>query len=113
MTTLTLAVPSYNSAAYLHRCLDSLMPLEDDLEVIVVNDGSSDDTSAIAHRYAEAHPGQVRVVDVVRVHAPAERVVVPPQRHVVPRVGEDLGEGRAPGPAADDGGAGHRPGTGG
>ncbi|MBB1482577.1 glycosyltransferase [Tessaracoccus sp. MC1865] len=63
MTTLTLAVPSYNSAAYLHRCLDSLMPLDDDLEVIVVNDGSSDDTSAIAHRYAEAHPGQVRVVD--------------------------------------------------
>ncbi|SDL24689.1 glycosyltransferase family A protein [Tessaracoccus oleiagri] len=63
MKTLTLAVPSYNSAAYLHRCLDSMLPQDDDLEVIVVNDGSSDDTSAIAHRYAAQHPGAVRVVD--------------------------------------------------
>ncbi|MFD0865387.1 glycosyltransferase family 2 protein [Tessaracoccus lubricantis] len=63
MKTLTLAIPSYNSAAYLHRCLDSMLPFDDDLEVVVVNDGSSDDTSAIAHRYAEAHPGVVRVVD--------------------------------------------------
>lgn len=63
MTTLTLVVPSYNSRDYLHRCLDSMLPFDDDLEVIVVNDGSTDDTSAIAHRYAAAHPGSVRVID--------------------------------------------------
>lgn len=63
MTTLTLVVPSYNSRDYLHRCLDSMLPFDDDLEVIVVNDGSTDDTSAIAHRYAAAHPGRVRVID--------------------------------------------------
>lgn len=62
MTTLTISIPSYNSADYLHRCIDSMLPLPDDLEVIVVNDGSTDDTSAIAHRYAEQHP-QIRVVD--------------------------------------------------
>ncbi|HSO70824.1 MAG TPA: glycosyltransferase family 2 protein [Arachnia sp.] len=63
MTTLSLVVPSYNSAAYLHRCLDSMLPFDDDVEVIVVNDGSTDDTSAIAHGYAGAHPGRVSVVD--------------------------------------------------
>jgi len=63
VTTLTVVVPSYNSSDYLHRCLDSMLPFDDDLEVIVVNDGSTDDTSAIAHRYAADHAGRVRVVD--------------------------------------------------
>lgn len=63
MTTLTLVIPSYNSGDYLHRCLDSMLPFDEDLEVIVVNDGSTDGTSAIAHRYSAAHPGRVRVVD--------------------------------------------------
>lgn len=61
MKTLTLVVPSYNSEDYLRRCLDSMLPLDDDLEVIVVDDGSKDATAEIAGDYADRHPG-LRVV---------------------------------------------------
>ncbi|RYV53065.1 glycosyltransferase family 2 protein [Pengzhenrongella frigida] len=62
MKTLTLVVPCFNSAAYLHRCLDSLVQCGDDLEVLVVDDGSHDETGAIAEAYAERFPGTVRVI---------------------------------------------------
>ncbi|GAA4920661.1 glycosyltransferase family 2 protein [Nesterenkonia rhizosphaerae] len=64
MKTLSLIVPSYNSAEYLPRCLDTLLPADgiDDVEVIVVNDGSTDSTREVAEAYAEAHPDVVRVV---------------------------------------------------
>ncbi len=62
--TLTIAVPAYNVEAYLSRGLDSCCTpdLEDDLEVVVVNDGSTDDTRALAERYAVRWPKIVRVV---------------------------------------------------
>jgi len=64
---LSLIVPSYNMECYLHRCLDSLI-VDDSrtmeaLDVIVVNDGSKDRTSEIAHSYAEKYPGTFRVID--------------------------------------------------
>ena len=63
---LTVIVPSYNMEKYLRACLDSVLsdnPMADRLDVIVVNDGSSDGTSAIAHEFEAAHPGTVRVID--------------------------------------------------
>lgn len=65
--TLSLIVPSYNMERYLNRCLDSLI-IDDEqsmaaLDVIVVNDGSKDRTSEIAHSYAEKYPGTFRVID--------------------------------------------------
>lgn len=62
---LTAIVPAYNAAAFLSKCLDSfcgesVRPL---LEVIVVNDGSKDDTSAVAHRYSARYPECFRVID--------------------------------------------------
>ena len=52
--TLTVVVPTYNMEKYLRRCLESLI-VDDErmaqLEVIVVNDGSKDTSSAIAHEY--------------------------------------------------------------
>lgn len=62
MTTLTVAVPCYNSAAYLRRALDSLQEMPDDLEVIIVNDGSTDETEEIANEYATRFD-QIRVVN--------------------------------------------------
>lgn len=56
---LSIAVPSYNVSRYLRRGLDSYADarLDGKLEVIVVDDGSTDDTAAIARSYVEAHPG--------------------------------------------------------
>ncbi|TQL03067.1 glycosyltransferase [Cellulomonas sp. SLBN-39] len=58
---LTVVVPAYNSDAYLDRCLDTLVGVGPAVEVVVVDDGSTDGTAALAQRYAERHPG-VRVV---------------------------------------------------
>lgn len=62
MKTLTLVIPSYNSADYLHRCLDSLPLAERDVEVIVVDDGSTDATAEVGERYAARHPEVVSVI---------------------------------------------------
>ena len=64
--TLTVVVPTYNMEKYLRRCLDSLI-VDDErmaqLEVLVVNDGSKDTSSAIAHEYEKKYPGTFRVID--------------------------------------------------
>lgn len=49
---MTIVIPTYNMQDYLRRCLDSLIVPEEQmkqLEVLVVNDGSKDNSSAIAH----------------------------------------------------------------
>ena len=62
---LSVAIPTYNMERYLGRCLDSLVAVRqaDALEIIVVNDGSTDHSSEIAHRYAAEHLDSVRVID--------------------------------------------------
>lgn len=60
---MTLAVPAYNSEAYLERCVDSLLATgSDDIEVVIVNDGSKDGTRELADRYQREHPGKVIAV---------------------------------------------------
>jgi len=63
---LTIVIPTYNMQAYLNRCLDSLVVCDSLIgliEVLVVNDGSRDDSSAIAHKYEESYPQSFRVID--------------------------------------------------
>lgn len=62
MKYLTITVPCFNSEKYLKRCLDSLTAGGDDVEIIVVNDGSTDRTGEIAERYARWFPEIVTVV---------------------------------------------------
>ena len=58
MKLLSIIIPAYNSQAYLHRCLDSLLVEEvmGKVEVIVVNDGSNDRTLTIAKEYENRFP---------------------------------------------------------
>lgn len=63
MKLLSIAIPCYNSAAYMRKCIDSLLPGGDDVEIIVVNDGSKDETPQIAEEYRERFPGIVKVVN--------------------------------------------------
>ena len=57
MKLLSIAVPCYNSSAYMRRCIDSLLPGGEDVEIIIVNDGSGDNTADIAEEYRERFPG--------------------------------------------------------
>jgi len=62
---LSIIIPTYNMEKYLRRCLDSLIVKEkfEMLEVWVVNDGSKDSSSAIAHEYADKYPTVFNVID--------------------------------------------------
>jgi len=60
---ITFAVPCYNSAAYMDHCVETLLTGGDDIEIILVDDGSTkDDTPAICDRYAQQYPGIVRAI---------------------------------------------------
>lgn len=63
MKLITFTVPCYNSAQYLNKCIESLLVGGDDVEIIIVNDGSTDGTLGIANDYANSYPDIVRVVD--------------------------------------------------
>lgn len=62
---LTITIPSYNVEAYLEDCLESFVNSEvmDDIEVLIVNDGSSDRTEEIAKRYESKYPNTYRLIN--------------------------------------------------
>ena len=62
MKLLTVTIPCYNAAAYMERCLNSVVTGGDELDVIIVDDGSTDETGRIADRWAAEYPGIVRVI---------------------------------------------------
>ncbi len=64
MKTLSFIIPAYNSEAYLHRCITSLLAPEvlPELDIIIVNDGSTDGTEALAQEYCTRYPGSVRLI---------------------------------------------------
>ncbi len=62
MKLLTVTIPCYNSQAYMAHAIDSLLPCGDDVEILIVNDGSSDNTAAIADAYAQKYPHTIRAI---------------------------------------------------
>ena len=65
MKTLTIIIPTYNMERYLDGCLESLM-IENGrerLEVLIINDGSKDRSSEIAHGWSEKYQDMIRVID--------------------------------------------------
>ena len=62
MKILSVAIPCYNSQDYMGNAIESLLEAGDDIDIIIVDDGSTDDTALIADKYAEKHPDVVRVI---------------------------------------------------
>lgn len=62
MKILSVAIPSYNSQEYMRKCIESLLPGGEDVEIIIVDDGSKDNTAAIADEYAAKYPTIVKAV---------------------------------------------------
>ncbi len=59
---LSVAIPCFNSQDYVSRAIDSLLPGGEKVEIIVVDDGSTDDTSRIAEEYISKYPDAVRLI---------------------------------------------------
>ena len=63
MKILSVSVPCYNSASYMETCIKSLLPAGEDIEILIVDDGSQrDNTLEIAQRYEKQYPGIVRAI---------------------------------------------------
>lgn len=63
MKILSVTIPCYNSADYMRKCIDSLLPGGDDVEILIVDDGSTkDNTLEIARDYEKKYPGIVRAI---------------------------------------------------
>ena len=62
MKLLSVAIPSYNSEAYMKKCIDSLLVGGEDVEILIVDDGSKDRTGAIADEYAAMYPSIVKAI---------------------------------------------------
>ncbi len=62
MKLLTIAIPCYNSEDYMEKCVNSLLPGGDDVEILIINDGSKDMTREIANAYQKKHPNIVRAI---------------------------------------------------
>ena len=61
--TITFVIPCYNSAAYMDACIESILGGGRDIEIIIVDDGSTkDDTAEKADEWAAAHPDIISVI---------------------------------------------------
>ena len=63
MKLLTITIPCYNSEAYMDKAIESLLPGGEDVEIIIVNDGSKDKTAQIGQEYADKYPTIVRLIN--------------------------------------------------
>lgn len=62
MKLLSIAIPCYNSENYMRNCIHSLLVGGEEVEIIIVDDGSTDGTAAIADEYAEKYPSIIKAV---------------------------------------------------
>lgn len=62
MKLLSVAIPCYNSQEYMEHAIESLLKGGEDIEILIVNDGSKDRTAEIADSYAEKYPSIVRAI---------------------------------------------------
>ena len=63
MKYISFCVPCYNSASYMEHCIKTLLTGGEDVEIILVNDGSTkDNTAEIADKYAKEYPTIIKAI---------------------------------------------------
>lgn len=63
MTKLSVIVPVYNSEKYLEKCLESLVNQTlEEIEIIIVNDGSTDNSQKIIDKYIDKYPTKIKAL---------------------------------------------------
>lgn len=62
MKLISFAIPCYNSQEYMKQGIETLLTGGEDIEIIIVNDGSKDDTGKIADEYAAKYPNIIKAV---------------------------------------------------
>lgn len=64
MKKVSVIVPVYNTRQYLNRCMEALVNQTlEDIEIIAVNDGSTDDSLKILKNYEKEYPDKVKVIN--------------------------------------------------
>ncbi|MBE6149686.1 MAG: glycosyltransferase family 2 protein [Firmicutes bacterium] len=63
MKLVTFAIPCYNSENYMKHCLDTILKAKYDIEIIIINDGSKDNTKKIAESYRKKYPKIIKVIN--------------------------------------------------
>ena len=62
MKYISFAIPCYNSEAYMEKAIRSILVGGEDVEILIVNDGSKDGTQEIAERYEAQYPTIVKAI---------------------------------------------------
>jgi len=62
MKYLSIAIPCYNSQDYMAKAIESCLILKEDVEIIIVDDGSKDDTARIGNEFAEKYPETIKCI---------------------------------------------------
>lgn len=63
MKYITFAVPCYNSESYMSHCIDTLLTGGEDVEILIINDGSKDNTKKIAEEYQKKYPNIIKAIN--------------------------------------------------
>ena len=63
MKLLSIAIPCYNSQDYMRHAIETLLAGGEDVEILVVNDGSKDKTADIAAEYQQKYPTIVHAIN--------------------------------------------------
>ena len=62
MKYISFVVPCYNSEEYMEKCAKCLLIGKDDVEIIIIDDGSKDNTGKIADKYQKRYPNIVKAI---------------------------------------------------
>ena len=62
MKTLTVVVPCYNSQDYMRHAIEPLLICENDIEILIIDDGSKDKTGEIGDLLEEEYPATIRCI---------------------------------------------------